>query len=161
MTESTDVLAVARKLADCADIDSLAQTVAINARAFAGADGATVVMERDGRCFYVGEDAIGALWKGQDFPMGSCLSGWAMTHREQVVVPDIRTDARIPQQLYRATFVRSLVMTPIVRGNVAVGAIGAYWAMHHIASRDELIALRAIAEAAAPGLLSMRAAASA
>ena len=93
--------------------------------------------------------------------MGSCLSGWAMTHREQVVVPDIRTDARIPQQLYSATFVRSLVMTPIVRGNLAVGAIGAYWAMHHIASRDELIALRAIAEAAAPGLLSMRSAASA
>ena len=30
---------------------------------------------REGR--YADEDAIGKLWKGQRFPMSTCISGWA------------------------------------------------------------------------------------
>jgi GAF domain-containing protein len=130
--------------------------VAANARALVNADGATVVVLRDGRCHYIGEDAIGALWKGQDFPVGDCVSGWAMTHRQQVVIPDIRSDARVPKRLYLATFVRSMAMTPIERDGDAIGAIGIYWAKRHEATERELVALRAIAQTVAPALLSAR-----
>ena len=156
MADPASVLALTRALADCHDFEDLVASVAQRTRALVGADGATVVMRRNGRCHYVEEDAIGALWKGCDFPLGECVSGWAMTHRQQVAIPDIRIDPRVPQPLYMATFVRSLVMTPIERGREAIGAVGAYWASFHRATDRELLALRAIAESVAPCLLSLR-----
>lgn len=128
---------------------------AASARRLIGADGITLVMRNGHECRYVEEDAIGALWKGRSFPMGNCVSGWAMTHREQVVIPDIRNDPRVPLPLYAATFVRSLAMTPIVRDNEAIGAIGAYWATTHAATPQELLTLRALAQTAGAELPSM------
>ncbi len=43
-------------------------------------------------------------------------------------MPDIFADERIPHDLYRATFVRSLVMMPVASGTGAA-AIGAYWSV--------------------------------
>lgn len=159
MADLASVRELSQLLADCHSFEGLVESVAKKTRALIGADGATVVMQRNGRCHYVEEDAIGALWKGCDFPLGECVSGWAMTHRQQVVIPDIRSDARVPQQLYLATFVRSLAMTPIERGRDVLGAIGVYWATTHAATRQELLALRAIAQTAAPCLLAERQAA--
>ncbi len=159
MVEQVSVVALTRALADCFGFEDLVAKVAVSARSLIGCDGATVVMRREGKCHYVEEDAIGALWKGQAFPLGDCVSGWAMTHRQQVVIPDIRSDPRVPLQLYLATFVRSMAMTPIERGGEAIGAIGVYWASYHHASESELLAMRAMAESVAPCLLSERAAA--
>lgn len=154
MENLTSVLALSRALADCQSLEEATAKVAVNTRVLIGADGVTVVLRRDGRCHYVDEDAIGALWKGQDFPLGDCVSGWAMTHRQQVVIPDIRTDARVPLQLYLATFIRSLAMTPVERNGEAIGAIGVYWSHRHQATETELLALRAIADSLAPCLLA-------
>ena len=153
------VVAFARALADCVNVEDVVASVAANTRALIGADGATVVMRGDGQCHYIEEDAIGALWKGQHFPMSECVSGWAMTHRQVVVIPDIRNDPRVPQRLYLATFVRSLAMAPVSRGEDVIGAIGVYWASFHHATEREILALRAIAETVAPCLLSARPAA--
>ncbi len=155
MTDLASVFTFSQALSDCESFEDLVASVAIKTRALVGADGATVVIRRNGRCHYVEEDAIGALWKGRDFPLGECVSGWAMTHGQQVVIPDIRTDPRVPQPLYMATFVRSLSMTPIMRGREALGAVGAYWASYHRTADDELLGLRVIAEAVAPCLLSV------
>ena len=76
----------------------------------------------------------------------TCVSGWAMTHRQQVVIPDIRSDPRVPLQLYLATFVRSMAMVPV--GNPAVAAIGAYWATKHEATQSQIETLAAIADSA-------------
>lgn len=159
MAEKTSVVALSRALADCFGFDDLVAKVAGSARALIGCDGATVVMRREGKCHYVEEDAIGALWKGQAFPLGECVSGRGMTHRQQVVIPDIRSDPRVPLQLYLATFVRSMAMTPIERGGESIGAIGVYWATYHHASEAELLAMRAMAESVAPCLSSERSAA--
>jgi GAF domain-containing protein len=156
MTDLASVFTFSQALGDCESFEDLVASVAKKTRVLIGADGATVVMQRNGRCHYVEEDAIGALWKGSDFPLGECVSGWAMTHAEQVVIPDIRTDPRVPQRLYMATFVRSLAMTPIMRGGEALGAVGAYWASFHTATDKELLGLRVIAEAVAPCLLASR-----
>jgi GAF domain-containing protein len=121
------------------------------ARRLVDAQGATVVLLSDGHCFYADEDAISPLWKGQRFPVEQCISGWAMVHRRPAVVPDIRTDARIPQEAYRPTFVRSLVLVPM-RASDPLGAIGAYWARPHRATDDEVTLLVALAEAAGAAL---------
>jgi len=118
------------------------------ARQVTGADGITVVLREGDFCHYVEEDAIGPLWKGRRFPIETCISGWCMLNRQQVVVPDIYEDPRIPHDAYRPTFVHSLAMTPI-RTEDPIGAIGAYWARYHEASRAELEVLQALGDSAA------------
>jgi GAF domain-containing protein len=109
------------------DFPALQGRVLGAARAIAGADGATFVLREADNCFYVDEDAIAPLWKGQRFPMTACISGWAMLNRESAVVADIEVDERIPLAAYRPTFVRSLAMVPI-GVEAPMGAIGVYWA---------------------------------
>lgn len=131
---------------------SMARTVAAvqeivrhAARELNGADGATFVL-RDGQmCYYVDEDAIAPLWKGQRFPLSSCISGWAMLNQQPAVVPDITIDARIPQDAYRPTFVKSLIMVPI-RTESPIGAIGNYWSTPHHATVDEIELIQALAD---------------
>lgn len=96
-------------------------------RKIMGADGVTFVL-RDGEfCRYVDEDAISPLWKGKQFPMSACISGWCMHTGKTAVIPDIYKDDRIPHFVYKTTFVKSLVMTPVGSTN-ALAAVGAYWA---------------------------------
>ncbi|WP_460845541.1 GGDEF domain-containing protein [Nocardioides ultimimeridianus] len=120
--------------------------VRVAVRDLAACDGATFVLRDGDQCFYADEDAIDPLWKGLRFPMETCISGWAMLHREHVVLPDIYLDDRIPHEAYRPTFVRSLVMMPI-RTLAPIGALGAYWADEHEATEEEVALLRALADA--------------
>jgi GAF domain-containing protein len=128
-------------------IEAIQRILRQSVRASVHADGATVVLLDNDKCYYVDEDAMSPLWKGQRFPVSACISGWAMLHRQTVVVPDITIDDRIPQSAYRPTFVRSLVMVPM-RVADPLGAIGVYWAGRHRASASEVETLEHIAEAA-------------
>lgn len=122
-----------------------------SARAAVQAQGVTVVRLENNQCHYADEDAMSPLWKGQRFPVERCISGWAMLHGRTVVIPDIRVDERIPQEAYRPTFVRSLAMIPI-RPAAPVGAIGVYWADHHVASASEIEVVERLAAAASAAL---------
>lgn len=125
------------------------------ARDIAGADGATFILRDGALCHYVDEDAISPLWKGHRFPMETCISGWAMINRRAVAIPDIRVDDRIPQDAYRPTFVRSLVMVPI-RPLEPVGAIGVYWSQGHEASDPEIELLQALADSTSVAMENVR-----
>jgi signal transduction histidine kinase len=114
-------------------------------------DGATFVLKDGEQSYYVDEDAIGPLFKGQRFPLDACIGGWVIRHREPAIVLDVATDPRIPCGAYERTFVKSLLMVPI-RSREPVGAIGAYWAERHDASADEVEALQAVADCASVAL---------
>ena len=134
LIEASERLASARSMAEVVEV--LRQT----ARSAIGAEGIAVVLKDGDLCHYVAEDAIGPLWSGSRFPADSCVSGWAMHHGETVVIPDILFDDRVPQDAYRPTFVRSLVMAPIGRP-APVAALGAYWSTvgeHDRATIDRL-----------------------
>ena len=135
-------------LSDATTLEEVQRIVRTAARRLVHADGATFVLRDVDRCFYADEDAISPLWKGQRFPMTECISGWAMRHCEAAVIADITVDDRIPQEAYRPTFVRSLVMTPILAGSSgeAIGAIGAYWAETRQATDAEVALLRRLAD---------------
>jgi len=124
------LVAVCEELSHARNLAMVMQVVRRVARELTGADGATIVLLEHGAdgdyCHYADEDAIGPLWKGKRFPVESCISGWAMVNKRTVVIGDVLTDDRIPQDLYAPTFVRSLVMSPIQRNN-PIGAIGTYW----------------------------------
>lgn len=134
-----------RDLAAARDLDGVVDVVRHAARELVDADGATFVLRDEGQCYYVDEDAIEPLWRGQRFPLEACISGWAMLNSEQVVIPDIYLDDRIPHVAYRPTFVHSLVMTPI-RTEEPVGSIGTYWADEHTATVGERELLQALAD---------------
>ncbi|WP_269531340.1 ATP-binding protein [Chitinimonas sp. BJYL2] len=145
LVEVVKQLSMARKLDD---VTTLVRKVA---RELVLADGASFVIAEGEQCFYADEDAISQLWKGRRFPKEACISGWAMDHRRQVVIPDIRADARIPLDVYLPTFVYSMVMTP-VRQQDPIAAIGVYWAYPYTPSADETALLQSLADATALAL---------
>lgn len=136
-------------------LERVQEIVRSAARELTGSDGATFVLRDGDQCHYADEDAITPLWKGKRFPMQACISGWAMIHRQSVIIPDIYEDARIPHSVYRATFVRSMAMMPI-RVAEPMGAIGVYWAQPHQATAEEMQLLEALANTTAVALENVR-----
>lgn len=136
-------------------MDEVIDIVRHAARQLVNADGATFVLRDDGHCYYVDEDAIAPLWRGQRFPLERCISGWAMLNRQAVFIPDIYADERIPHEAYRPTFVQSLAMTP-VRTSDPVAAIGTYWAEHHVLQDEEAELLQALADSTSVALENVR-----
>ena len=136
-------------------LDVIMQIVRDAARTLANADGATFVLLDNNLCFYAEENAISPLWKGRRFPVDSCISGWAMKHKQRVVIEDVFEDPRIPHDVYRSTFVKSLAMTPI-RTADPLGAIGTYWSTAYMPTGFELDALQALADATSIALENVR-----
>ncbi|MFI7586939.1 ATP-binding protein [Spongisporangium articulatum] len=149
------LVGVVQQLSLAPDIASIMAVVRGAARQLSGADGATFVLRDRGFCYYADEDAIGPLWKGQRFPMEACVSGWAMTHRQPAVLPDIHVDARIPRATYEPTFVRSMVMVPI-RAVDPIGAIGTYWSQPREFDADLVRLLQALADSTAVAIENVR-----
>ncbi|HTU64217.1 MAG TPA: HAMP domain-containing sensor histidine kinase [Polyangiales bacterium] len=139
------LIEVVQELSLARELETITAIVRKAARELSGADGATFVLRDGVSCHYMDEDAIGPLWKGQRFPLEACISGWAMLHREPVIIPDIYLDRRVPADAYRPTFVKSLVIVPI-RTSAPVGAIGTYWARPHAAPQEEVKLLAALAD---------------
>jgi two-component sensor histidine kinase len=147
-TGATALIAIIRRLAAARSIPEIMVTVTHAARTLLSADGITFVLRDGDLCFYAEEDAIAPLWKGKRFPAQTCISGWCMENASQVAIADITLDDRIPQDAYRATFVKSLAMVP-VRQEEPIAALGAYWATFHEATAQELDLLQTVANAAA------------
>ena len=142
------MLALAQDLSRARDLPSVMTVVRRAARGMLAADGVTFVLRDGQQVFYADEDAIAPLWKGRRFPANACVSGWAIAHRQTVVIPDIYTDPRVPVTAYASTFVKSLLMVPI-RADDPVGAIGAYWAECRTATPREIAVLESLAGFAA------------
>lgn len=152
---SSLLIEAVEQLAGAAGMDDVVAVLRATARRLIGADGIAVILREDEQCWYVEEDAMGPLWKGHKFPLSSCISGWAMVHKETVVIDDIREDPRIPQQLYRDTFVRGLLMVP-VRSADPIGAIGAYWSDCYRATPEQIGIVERLARATATAMENVR-----
>lgn len=122
------------------------------ARELVDAQGVSIVLREEGQCHYVRTDSpIGPLWQGKRFPLISCVSGWAMTHKETAVIEDVLSDERVPRALYEPTFVRSMVMVPV--GDHADGAaIGAYWSVPCKPDPEAIVVLETLARASGVAL---------
>lgn len=148
LDQAGELISVVQRLSLARSLSEVQTIVARAARRMTGADGATFVMRDGDYCFYADEDAISPLWKGQRFPLESCISGWVMRNRQSTAIEDIYKDDRIPHEAYRPTFVTSLAMLPI-RQLRPIGAIGNYWASTHRPTEHELALLQALADSTA------------
>lgn len=151
----SDLVETIEQLSGARTIEDVAAIVRTAARRISGADGVTFVLRDGERCWYLDEEAIGPLWKGQRFPLTACISGWVMLNRRMAVIPDIYADARIPHDAYRPTFVRSLVMTP-VRPADPMAAIGAYWRTLGAPDPSVIARLEAMARATATAVANVQ-----
>ena len=133
-----------QELSMARSIESIQNIVKYTARKLVNSDGATFVLKDGTKCYYVDEDALSPLWKGQRFEMDVCISGWVMHHKQTTIIADIYHDPRIPIDAYRSTFVKSLAMVPI-RTKDPIGAIGTYWKAEHRPSVKEIKILEALA----------------
>ncbi|MEW5854843.1 MAG: GAF domain-containing protein [Myxococcota bacterium] len=138
-------------LARCQQVRPLARTLCVELKQLLGCDGVTMVLSEDAHVYYAESEAIGPLWKGQRYEAASCISGWAILHRQPAIVEDVYNDERITPEWYRPTFVNALVTVPI-GDEKPIGAIGAYWAEKHKVTPKELFIMRATAEATAAAL---------
>ena len=149
------LLLAVQELSLARSLEDIQLIVRRTARALTNCDGATFVLRDNGECYYADEDAIEPMWKGSRFPMSICISGWTMLNREVALIPDIYADPRVPHAAYRPTFVKSLVMVPI-RKLDPIGAIGNYWAHHHVAEPEEISLLQALANATSIAMENVR-----
>lgn len=149
------LVSVVQALSQVREMQAIVDIVRHAARELTGADGATFILRDNDRCYYVDEDAISPLWKGQRFPMELCISGWVMEHRQAALIEDIYQDARIPHDAYRPTFVKSLAVVPIRRAD-PIGAIGNYWAKQHLPTDEEVALLQALADTTSVALENAR-----
>lgn len=139
------LLSAVQELSLARSLPEIQAIVRTAARELTGCDGASFVLKDEGFCYYADEYAIAPLWKGSRFPLENCVSGWAMHHRQPVVIPDIYSDERVPHAAYRPTFVKSMVMVPIRKVD-PIGAIGNYWAYQREATEQEVFLLQALAD---------------
>ena len=149
------LISAIKELSSAHSLEIVQRIVATSARKLTGADGATMVFREGDFCFYADEDAIGPLWKGQKFPLTSCISGWVMLNSTPAIISDIYADERIPVEAYKPTFVKSLAMIP-VRTTEPVAAIGNYWRDNHHPSEMEIQLLQTLADAAARAVENVR-----
>lgn len=144
-----------RALSRASAVDKIMSVVRESARDLTGADGVTFVQRQGDHVYYADEDAIAPLWKGRRFRAAECVSGWAMTHREVVVIDDVFGDSRVPRAKYEPTFVKSMAMVPIRIDN-PTAAIGVYWGEKSKPSQDHIEVLQVLADATAMALDRVR-----
>lgn len=137
-----------QELSIASNLQGIMEIVRTSARKLVNAKGSTFILRENDFCYYAEEDTIAPLWKGQRFPINSCISGWVMENKQSITIPDIYADIRIPIEIYRNTFVKSLAMVPI-RKIDPLGAIGAYWDDYYSPSQIEVQLLQTLADAAA------------
>lgn len=139
---------VIQQLTATRDLPTIMAAIRSTARQLVGADGSTFVLKEGEFSYYADEDAIAPLWRGQRFPLNACIAGWVILNQSSVVIPDVFSDSRIPAEVYRATFVKSMAMLPI-HTVAPIGAIGVYWATAYSPTTEEVNLLQTLADAAA------------
>lgn len=142
------IIAASQRLAEARTLADVTECITKTTRQMLQADGCCFVIREGQTAYYADEDAMDQLFVGSRFPLTSCVSGIAMSTREPVIVEDVETDPRAPQEIYGPTFVKSLVMVPIIADG-PIGAIGAYWARRGRPSEDAVNALKTLARTSA------------
>ncbi len=68
-TPAGDLLGAVEKLARASGTDEIIEVIRAGARHLIGCDGVALILNDNGACHYVEEDAVGPLWKGRTFDM--------------------------------------------------------------------------------------------
>jgi signal transduction histidine kinase len=151
------LLTATRDLSLARSLHEIIYIVKRAARRLTGADGAAIILREGTQVFYADEDAIRPLWKGRHFSLNDDIAGWTMLNKTPTIITDVARDDRISLDIYRPTFVKSLLMVPVDRDN-PVAALANYWSAEreHKPSAEEQRLLQMLADSTAVAIESVR-----
>lgn len=151
------LLTATRDLSLARSLHEIIYIVKRAARRLTGADGAAIILREGTQVFYADEDAISPLWKGRHFPLNEDIAGWTMLNKKATIITDVTRDDRISLDVYRPTFVKSLLVVPVDRDN-PVAALANYWSAdrEHKPSAEEQRLLQMLADSTAVAIESVR-----
>lgn len=134
-----------QELSKADDLEKIIFIAKTTVRELTGADSTAIVLREGNKCFYIDEDAKYPFWKGQKFPIESCISGLSMINQSTIVVEDINKDKRIEKSLYRNTQINSLLVVPIKVCD-PIGTINCYWSNYHKPAIENIKLAQALAD---------------
>ncbi len=144
-----------KQLAAAQTIENVQQIVTDAGRKLVNSDGSAIVFQDGGECYYAFENTNEPLWQGRRFAAEECISGWVMTNQEPAIIEDVYQDPRIPLEIYKPTYVKSLVMVPVTGMEVIV-AVGNYFKNRYLPTDEEVRLLQTLADAAATAIGNIR-----
>lgn len=151
------LLTATRDLSRARSLHEIVYIVKRAARRLTGADGAAIILREGAQVFYADEDAIGPLWKGRHFALNEDIAGWTMVNKKATIITDVTRDDRIALNLYRPTFVKSLLIVPVDRDH-PVAALANYWGAErkHKPTPEEQRLLQTLADSTAVAIDNVR-----
>lgn len=145
---------VVQRLSLATSSQQVLKTLARASRELVGCDGVTVALRDGAMSWYLAEDTLRPLFAPGRFPIETCLSGQCILSGQQLSLPDVFDDPRVPAALYAETFVKSAGLVPI-RSREPIGALAFYWAAQHVMSPEEFEVAQALADCASVALDSL------
>ncbi len=146
---------VIRELPRARDMEAVIASVCRAARELSGADCVTFVLREGELCHVAGEDGLTPFWKGRRFNLSESVTGWVMQHGP-AVIEDSHTDPRVPNNIYRGTYVQAMTVLPIALDGDFLGSLGCLWRTRHRPDDSEVKLLGMLADAAASALQNVR-----
>lgn len=142
------LLIVSQNLCLAHSLEEITKIVLLAVRELTHSDGATFAVLDNGFSYYVDENAINPLWKGQRFPINIDISGWVMMNGQSCSTEDIVNEELVHIDVYKNNLIKSMTVVPIC-SEKPVGAIGTYWFNRHQATMEELEILELLAKSTA------------
>jgi signal transduction histidine kinase/CheY-like chemotaxis protein len=146
---------VIRDLPRARDMEAVIAGVCRAARELCGADCVTFVLREGELCHVAGEDSLTPFWKGRRFQLSESITGWVMQHGV-AVIEDSHADPRVPNNIYRGTYVNAMTVLPIALEGDFLGSLGCLWRTRHRPTEGEVKLLGMLADAAAVALQNVR-----
>ena len=146
-----DLIAVIQELSLARSASEIHGVVCRAGRRLVQASGSNLVLVDGPVAHFVDEDGTGPGWKGRRIPLDSTVSGWCVREKRPVMIPDVRSDIRLPVAPYWSTRVASLLAVP-VRSRAPIGALLSYRTVPNAASDAEIRLLQALADSASVAL---------
>jgi diguanylate cyclase (GGDEF)-like protein len=143
-----DLLIISQNLCLARSLEEITKIVLASVREITNSDGANFILLDYGFSYYVDENAIAPLCKGQRFPINFDIAGSVMLSGKTSIIEDISNDNKNIRHFYQETFVKSMVIVPICRQQ-AIGAIATYWSYQHQATTEEVKLLELLAKSTA------------
>ncbi len=94
----------------------------------------------------------------QPFPLESYIAERIMADPEPLIIDDLQADDRIPDDIYRPVYIKSLIAIPIGR-DAPFGAVTAYWSTNYSPESEVVKILNSLSElacAAMENILGLR-----
>lgn len=143
-------------LAAITDLDRVMALVVERTPEVTSGDGAVIEIVEGDQLVYRAASGVAREHVGLRLPFKGSLSGVAVTEKAIMQCDDIEDDPRVDRDACRAIGIRSMLIAPLLEGNVAVGALKTFSSRARAFGDLDVYALQLLAGMASGGLTQAR-----